>query len=280
MDYASGLLGWNPEVRASNIFCSAPSALKQLPQLRDAKIADTDFDKFYLRFFREATIWRQFQERGTCAGQSGKNAWDYRKAGTGILYPHLVTDRYKASVAGGYGAGRVEIANQRGSWDGAACSWIAEAYLKYGALLLKDLNLPENNLKEDEALAVKWANSREGVPDNLEALMAPYKLEAIPPVHTMEELLLCNVNLIPVQTGSFTIPDGNVDSTGFCGCERHSGGHATIFGGVRNTASGQLKKMQFKYINSWKFWAFEGCCWISYDDARSIIEDGDSYAYT
>ncbi len=284
--------GWNPDLKASRAFCSAPSALISFPDLRNALFVETDFDVVAEKFFGE--FWRQFQHRGTCAGQAGKSGMDYRAAMKWVFNPRHAK-RKRHSVAGTYAAGRVEATDNVGSWDGCAVSWIVAGLLNVGALYRSDLQLPEHHdrnycyartLEPDEDLAVKWAASRNGVPAEYEILMADRKIDAAPPVSNLEELALCMVNGVPVETGSFHIPTGAVDKYGTGYTERSKGGHATLFGGIRAepgqpalSSSTPEKYWQFKYINSWGFdWALDGALWLPRDHAQAILDDDDSFA--
>lgn len=270
--------GWNPDVKGSPEWCAQPAAILQLPQMRNAKIADIDFDTYFEAFY--GNLVRQFQKEGTCAGQSGKNCWDFRKAFLAMLYPSMVKDKKRISVAGAYGAGRVEVGQSPGRWQGCSAGWVAQGLVRVGGLLLETLGLTDEQIDQDEQLALEYAASRQGIPEQYERSMLIHAIEKAPPVRTMEDLLLLQVNGVPVQTGSWTIPTGQVNSTGLSPCSRNDTGHATMFGGVRNTARGELKLMEFKYINSWSNrWAQNGACWISYDNARRILDDGDCWGY-
>lgn len=291
--------GYNASVKGSVKFCSAPSFLQALPQFRNALYAPIDFDNISLTAY--GTVWRQFQKRGTCVGQSVKNAADIRNAALFLLFPHLkrhVTTPAgtlaRFSVCATYAAGRVEVANQRGTWDGAAVSWVMEAATRIGNLPRFILNLPETHstsypqersLEPDEQWAVEWAADRSGVPDNLEAQMKQYAFESSPPVRSLPELAMCLTNGIPVPQGSDLIPVDRPDSSGLCDVSS-GGGHATLFGGIRapgdTTCTRPLPapdQCEYKYINSWGFdWGVKGAAWIRARHAKAMLDQNDAFA--
>lgn len=110
----------------------------------------------------------QWQKRGTCVGQGAKLLADKMMAINHIFGGGQWLGR--ASVAGLYAASRVEIGRQPGRWDGSTGFWVAKAMKEIGILLLRDLGLPDDATDADEELAVRWAASRSGIPDDKEAL--------------------------------------------------------------------------------------------------------------
>jgi hypothetical protein len=295
--------GYNARVKATPIFCMSNDVLIQCPHLMNAQFVPTDFDIALQAIFKET--WRQFQKRGTCVGQMMKTALDMLNTRLAVFYPHvnkhvLLPDAPKEqlarfSVCAQYGAARVEVADQRGRWDGCAVSWIAEAVERVGALFRYQLELPEHHdanyaqqreLEPDEALAVEWANSREGVPAEYERNMNHvrdwFKFKC-PPVTNIESLAFCMVNMISVGQGSNLIPTGRVNSRGVSDVEE-SGGHSTLFAGIRDAGGASFlsrspKTWEFKYLNSWGLdWGDNGAVWISAAHAEAMLNQRDCYA--
>lgn len=295
--------GYNSDVVGSSTFCSAPSLLAQFPDYRNAARLNTRLTRFGRQVYGDYKP--QFQKSGTCTGQGGKLCWDLLQATTAILYgntrlinqslpsgvrvvPYSGGIFNRASVAGGYAGGKVEIAGQPTRGEGASVSWIAEMYTKYGALLLKDMSLPEDATDEDEQLAMKWAASRAGIPDQLEGLMAPYRLKCAPRVTDTEEAAMAIANGFPVLIGSSLIPTGKRNSEGISPVRSYSG-HAVAVTGVRFTSTSSDRPYAFEYQNSWGQWgdgplwedclASEGSVWIDTEDMQAILSGGDSYAF-
>jgi hypothetical protein len=244
---------------------------------RNAPLRDT----FLYRYLARALgtdprkLKTQYQKRGTCAGQGGKICLDVNAAVQHVLFGKEWAGRY--SVA--------EYAEQAGRWDGAAVSWIAGGKAKVGALLLKDLNLPEDALDADEELAYKWASSSSGVPVDFEKIQNLRACEHLLPISNIDQAAqeICNGN--PLEIGSTVIPRGVRNKEGIADAQRSSGGHAVGILAVRFYPS-STRPYAFLYWNSWGPWGQgplfedqpEGTVWISANDMQAILDDGDTYA--
>lgn len=223
--------------------------------------------------------WRsQYQRQGTCAGQSTKLAQDIVAAVQSVLYMQQFPGRF--SVAANYAGGRVDISRQPGRWQGASMVSMAEWSTKFGSLLLKDLGLDDHDLDQDEAYALAWCNSSEGVPKNFETAARKFPIEGASLASTAREVGKAIQNGNPAIQGSSLIPTGTRTATGF-GRVAPAGGHATVFTAVRYNPFGLL------YQNSWSdrwgtgpVWPFDmptGSVWLDEDESNAIIQQRQTY---
>ena len=215
--------------------------------------------------------WR-YQKRGTCVGQAASTAAEIVMAVAWLVFDKKFPGR--AAVATSYAGSRVEVAGQPGNWDGSNGSWVAEFVTKWGVALLSELGLQEDELDADERLAVQWAASRSGVPDKFEKIARERPIVNAPLVTESDELIACMESGNPVVDCSNLIPvDRDTDNTVPV---QRSGGHATVFGGIR----WRKDVCDILYINSWsESWGRNGCVWITLNDAMRILSQGDSYAF-
>lgn len=220
----------------------------------------------------------QFQDYGTCVGQSIKRATDILMAMNAILYQLVYPGN--SAVAGMYTFSRVEIGGQPGRWEGSNGYQAAAALIKYGVLLLKDIGLPEDSLAEDEALAMKWTASRAGVPDNYEAMAQNILVsDVVTPTSVMMAAKLIQAGS-PQSVGTTYIPTGTRNSEGVSPCRRSRGGHEMCVDGVV-FKNGQ--PYLFHEQNSWGKWGTgplpgdtpEGSVWISARDYEIQMADDD-----
>jgi hypothetical protein len=223
----------------------------------------------------------QYQQRGTCVGQAHKlGADDMMAIGyyvNGLEFPG------RASVAGCYTGGRVEVSHQPGRWDGSYGAPTVEWMQKGGILLLKDLKLKENDRDNDEGLAVKWTASSEGIPSQYELSSAAQTLAHFSLVQTIPELIAALVNAYVVTNCTDYLPQGKKDANGFAQFQRQRGGHCTLFRGVR------FDPLGFLYQNSWsEDWASQGgkypddqpagSVWLTEQQALMILQSRDCWA--
>lgn len=215
--------------------------------------------------------WR-YQKRGTCVGQAASTAAEIVMAVAWLVFDKKFPGR--AAVATNYAGSRVEVGGQPGSWDGSNGSWVAEFVSRWGVALLSELGLGDEELDADERLAVQWTASRSGVPDKFEKIARDRPIVNTPLVTEEDELIACMESGNPIVDCSNLIPiDRDTDSTVPV---QRSGGHATVFGGIRWVKD----TCDILYINSWsEQWGRGGCVWITLKDAMRILAQGDSYAF-
>lgn len=265
-----------------------PSICESSPSL----LREVDIDVFLYRALsvcmkRKDPNWEfrpQFQKRGTCGGQGAKLAWDITAARYSLT--HVVEFPGRCSVAAMYAGSRIEIANKPGNWDGTCGIWLAQLIEKYGVLLLKDLDIPENyyvpnKMDPDEELAIKWVNQREGIPSKFESsLIGKTQISQPRSANEAGKLIQKGFTII---TGSTWIPNGRVNSNGFSQVEK-GGGHLTCFTAVRYNPFGLL------YQNSWgEGWGSnqvrfpddqpKGSVWLPERDVNQILQDNDYFAF-
>lgn len=266
------------DVHADSLYAAAGPILS----MADDDIPDVDV--FLWRYLTTVSPgWKpQNQNYGTCVGQAAKLAQDVTAAVTSILYPHLYKWQGRFSVAATYAGGRVEIARQSGRWEGSSCSWSAEFSKQYGGLLLNQLNLSEDDLTNDEALAIKWTASRDGIPSNFEQLCKQNPFSNCKPIRSTQEADYYLKRACPLIQGSTLIPTGVRNKYGISPLRR-AGGHATAFLGRKVDIDAYL------YCNSWRLsgWGtgpkfpddMPDCSvWITRNDMAAIIDQRDTYA--
>ncbi len=217
--------------------------------------------------------WR-YQKRGTCVGQAGAMGSDMVMAVAWLVLDKVYPGR--TAVATCYTGSRVEVAGQPGSWDGSNGSWMSEFLTDWGIATLKELGLGEEELDEDERLAVRWTATRAGIPDKFELIAKERPIVKSPQVTDVEEAIGC------LESGNPIIICGNLypedkDTDNVVGIYSQRGGHATIIGGIRWNRNGEP---EFLYVNSWSLnWARNGCAWISAGSLQKILNQDDSYAF-
>lgn len=216
-------------------------------------------------------VWR-YQKRGTCVGQSAATAADIVMSMAWLVMNKKYPGR--AAVATSYAGSRVEVAGQPGNWDGSNGSWVAEFVTRWGVSTLNDIGLENEELDQDERLAVSWTASRNGIPEKFEEITKSKPIVKAPLVTSARELIALMESGNPVVDCSNLIPvDRDTDDVVPL---RKEGGHATVFGGIR-WVNGES---QIKYVNSWsRQYGRDGCVWISLQSAVRILDQGDSYAF-
>lgn len=227
----------------------------------------------------------QYQKYGTCVGQSDKVAVDDLMALNSLLYGEEFQGR--SSVAGAYTFGRVEVAGQPGRWEGSNGYQSATGNIKFGIVLLRDLDLPDDATDADENIAMKWTASRQGVPEGFEDKAQNLLVkEKVSPKTAMEGAKYLQAGC-PMFVGTTYLPTGVCNDHGVCPCKRSRGGHEmAIRGVVYDPASG--KPLYFLIQQSWfSGWARGGrliddqppeSVWITARDYEIMIAEGDSNA--
>lgn len=249
-------------------------SLSQAYKIEEPRHQDTNMIEILDACLEEHKVpnkWR-YQKRGTCVGQSAATAADIAMAVAWLVFGKKYPGR--AAVATSYAGSRVEVAGQPGSWDGSNGSWVAEFVTRWGVTTLEELGLENDELDADERLAVSWTASRSGIPEKFEEISKQKPIANAPLVTTEQELIALMESGNPVVDCSNLIPVDN--DTDDVVPVRKSGGHATVFGGIRWRGP----KPDILYVNSWsKNWGRNGCVWISIRDALRILAQGDSYGF-
>lgn len=252
---------------------NVPSVSSQF-KIYQSKKEDVDLIEVLSVCLEENNIpfkWK-FQKRGTCVGQSGSLAADITMAVYSMLFFKDFESR--AAVSTAYAGSRVEVGGQPGNWDGSNGSWIAEFLTRWGVATLKGIGLGEEEFDEDERLAVRWAATRDGVPEKFERISKDKPIIKAPRVESIEEAQACVGSYNPIIICSNLIPlDRDTDDVVPV---QRAGGHATVIAGMRFRRDGSI---EWKYANSWsKNWGRDGCVWISSRDLQLILNQGDSYS--
>jgi len=224
--------------------------------------------------------WKpQYQKYGTCVGQSMKLALDVLSAINKILYQMVWSGRF--AVAGTYTFSRVEVARQPGKWEGSNGVQAATGAIKYGCLLLKSINLPEDSTDADENLAMKWTASREGVPANFEEMAGDILVQDVIHPDSIEQAAKLIQAGSPQLVGTTFIPTGQRNADGISPCKRSRGGHEMAVLAVRYKNG---KPWCFLFVNSWsESWGTgpltedqpKGSVWVSAADYWTMIQEGD-----
>lgn len=215
----------------------------------------------------------KYQRSGTCVGQATATCSDIAMS-IGWLLDKQFPGR--ASVAVAYTGGRVEYAGRPGSWQGSNGSWAAGFVTKWGVGLLKELELPETTLLDDERLALRWTATRAGIPDKFEQMSRVRPILSAPLITNLDEAAIAIEAGAPIIDCSNLIPSGRMDSSGVSRVSR-GGGHATTIAAVRWLKSGES---QWLYVNSWsENWGSEGMVWLTSSDFQAILNQQDSYAF-
>lgn len=257
--------------------------MARAPRAMDAPDRDTFLWRYLSLACRKLGVKfrAQYQQRGTCVGQGGKNAGDVLMAINHFAYGLPLIGRN--AVAGTYTGSRVESAGRPGRWDGSNGDWLAEWVEGIGGLLLlKDLGLAEDDRRNDERLAVQWTNSRQGIPAQYE------RMAKLRPVTDCSLCLDVREAAKGIQSGSplvmcsNLIATGRRDRHGFSELRR-SGGHCQVNIGVRYDPLG------FYQWNSWDdrwgsgpLWPYDmplGGVWITGDEMQAQLRQRDSFLW-
>lgn len=228
-------------------------------------------------------VWEnQYQKFGTCVGQAAKVAADDLLAINSELYGMEFPGR--TAVASAYTFSRVEIAGQPGGWEGSNGYQAAAGQIRYGNLLLRDLDLPDNAKDEDENLAMQWTRSRNGVPDKYQALAGNLLVkDTVTPANVMMAAKLIQAGS-PQYVGTTYIPTGKCNSKGVSSCRRGRLGHEMAVRAVIYDANGN--PIYFLQQQSWfPGWATGPklipdqpmeSVWITAQDYGIQLADGDA----
>lgn len=300
--YRTGeLCGWkydpvkNAAILAAHrtpVFCAAAPALMDSPNY------DTFHYRLYdyvmrrdLKFPSESRRIPQSQVRGTCGGQGNAGALNMMNA----IMCYLYGFKFPGFISAGtqYTAARVEIGNSPGKEDGVIGSDCSQVPLRCGILFMKaNSKMFEGpaftkEVLADEQQGVKWTETREGVPANLEQEMKKFLIENVIPIRTPEEAGKAIQNGNMVAGGTNLIPDGKRDSNGYSRVKR-TGGHWTFFGDVRWKPNSTLIE-GLLYYQSWGVdWGTGpkypddmplGTVWVSRDDVQAMLNERDYYAF-
>lgn len=207
-------------------------------------------------------VWLpQYQERGTCVGQShaalGTCVTGVNALLAGLKFPG------RTAVAPVYAGSRVEVGKNAGNWDGSTGSWAAEWMSERGGLVtFEELGLNDNpasekewlaTMRKDETMAVQWAASRSGVPENFEGLARVRPIKAAPAVTTVEEVRAALSNLTPVNICGSVHPSRDLDSRGVSKSLSRGGGHSTGIIGQYFDGS----NWWYDHLQSW-WWYYQG----------------------
>jgi len=259
-----------------------PCAKKSVPTVKQAyslytpKRQDVDLVEILGACLDEHKLpfkWR-YQKRGTCVGQAGAMCSDLVMAVAWLVLDKVYPGR--TAVATCYTGSRVEVAGQVGSWDGSNGSWMSEFLVEWGIATLKELGLGEEELDEDERLAVRWTATRAGIPDKFELIAKERPIVKSPQVTDVEEAIAC------LESGNPIIECSNLygqdqDTDNVVGIYSQRGGHAQTLAGIRWPKSGDP---EFKLTNSWSdTWGRKGSVWISAASAQKMLNQDDSYAF-
>ena len=257
--YEQGLRGWQPfagglkSAAAGDATYLDASAL--LAKWKDQPRVDTFlYREVQAMYDAIKHPWEvRWQNYGTCVGQGitectlGLMA---RRVNEGI-------DVWQGEpcVAGTYAGGRVNIANQAGRWEGSNGNWSIKFLQKYGVLLRKHVGLSDDGTDaetKDEELAIKWTNSRQGVPVDMLAKAAPFKVAFWTYLDGEPEdvgLFLQNGFYVTHGSSYWVNPGMTGDDNGICRAVSQRGGHQQCWMGVRWDGSGHL--MAALDRNSW-----------------------------
>jgi len=259
--YAEGLQGWRPFAGGLRSAASGDATYLDAAGLLSAWKDQPRIDTFLYRdvvamYAALQQPWEtRFQSYGTCVAQATT------ECNTGLMAQRVVhgLDEWQGEpcVAGSYAGGRVNIANQPGGWEGSNGNWSVKFFQKYGVLLRKHIGLDDNGRKAeqaDEDLAMKWTSSRQGVPSDMLAKCAPFKVKFwtyLDDSNTPEDVGLFLQNGFFVTHGSqyWVSPGMTGDSDGICRASSQRGGHQQHWNSVRWTADGKL--MACLDRNSW-----------------------------
>jgi hypothetical protein len=238
----------------------------------------------------------QFQEWGTCVGQSHAGIFSITLAISSLLAGLKFPGR--VAVAPIYAGSRVDIGKHPGSWEGSVGSWAAQWGTQFGAVTYRELGHDDNpktdkewlaTMLADEKQAMAWTNSREGVPKATEGLAKLRPIVHAPLVQTTEEVKAALTNLTPINVCGQVHPSKQLDDKGSSKQVRRGGGHSTAIIGQYFDGS----TWHFDFLNSWWYYysggfcrsgnkidlQFKGSvCRITENELKLWLQERDSYA--
>ena len=287
---------WKPDREHSRRLAAknpTPSFALAAPHAMDEPFTEVFLMSYLVAACREkyGDNWKfqpQHQLDGTCVGQSHKILCDVGMAAN--RFRHGTTFPGRACVASNYAGGRVEIARQPGRWQGSNGSWSAEFLVDYGILLLDDIGLPHDAMRQDELLALRWTASHLGVPVEYETIAKTKPFEASQQVLTTDEVSAALQADQPVNICTPYIPSRHRNADGISSVSRRSG-HSTLIVGQRMVG----RRKVFAYLQSWGDWAAGPYGWYNYDKEgafessivditeealRAILKSRDCYTFT
>ena len=205
----------------------------------------------------------QYQEEGTCVGQSHSSIATIALAINALLSG--LKCRGRAAVAPIYAGSRVDIGKNPGTWQGSTGSWAAEWLTKYGIVLLESMDLGDNpatdkewleTMRKDEQLGMRWTASRDGVPAEKEDQARLLPIRQAPLVTTVEEVRAAISNLTPVNVCGQVHPSQKCDAKGRSVSLTRGGGHSTCIVGIEYDG----KEWWYDHMNSWWYYYTGGFC--------------------
>jgi hypothetical protein len=227
--------------------------------------------------------WRpQYQKRGTCVGQGAKLCADVMLA----INARVCGKKFKgrAAVAPMYAGSRVDVGKRPGTWDGSTGSWVAQWMVSRGCVLLEDLGLEDDATDTDERVAVRWTNSRTGVPDEIEDIARTLPFQGKYVVNDPDEAYMALLAGCPVIRCSSLIASGKRGKHGLSPIAKR-GGHCELLWAVDFTDSG---KRVWNEQNSWSSsWGTgpkfprdmpPGSVNLTDSDVSRILSSGDCWA--
>jgi len=199
----------------------------------------------------------QYQEEGTCVGQShaaiATIVLGVSSLLSGLRFPGRV------AVAPIYAGSRVDIGKNPGTWQGSTGSWAAQWLTKYGCVTYRELGHNDNTetekdwlatMRADEQQGMKWTNSREGVPKTSEDVARLRPIQQAPLVQTVEEVRAAITNLTPINLCGMVHPSKQLDSQGTSKQLTRGGGHSTAIIGQYFDGS----RWWYDHLQSWWYY--------------------------
>lgn len=299
--YDKSICGWKYDpVKNAAILAKhkRPVFSAAAPDLMDSVNMDTNHWRWYDYIVRRdmgfSSKWNripQSQVRGTCGGQGNAGALNM----TNAIICYLFGLRFPGFVSAGsqYAGARVEIGNSPGREDGVIGSDCSQVPLKLGSVMMDGLTTEfsaevfSRIVLADEQLGVKWTETREGVPANIEGKMRKFMIEDVISISTPEEAGKAIQNGNMVVGGTSLIPNGKRDQYGISRVKQ-TGGHWTFFGDVRWKPNSQ-EIDALLYYQSWGVdWGSgplvpddmpKGTVWVTRDDVQAMLRERDYYAF-
>lgn len=241
--------------------------------------------------------WPQYQENGTCVGQShaaiSTVVMGISSLLSGLKFPGRV------AVAPIYAGSRVDIGKNPGRWEGSTGSWAAQWLTSFGPVTYRELGHNDNpasdkewleTMRKDEQQAMAWTASKEGVPKATESTAKLRPILHAPLVQTVDEVKAALTNLTPINLCGQLHPSQACDDRGVSKNVSRGGGHSTAIVGQYCDGAG---KWWFDFLNSWWFYYKGGYCRtenkldmqfkgtvtrISEQSLRLWLQERDSYA--
>lgn len=248
--------------RAPVYAAAAPRVMDREP-LKDVFLGRYAVMGMRSKYGRRFQFFPQYQREGTCIGMShaflATCVLGVSSFLSGLKFPG------RAAVAPIYAGSRVEIGKQPGTWQGSVGSWAADWLQKYGVVLLEEMGLsddPKNSkawlatLAKDEALALRWTNSRTGVPAEMEAFAKLRAVQHAPLVQTVAEVRAALSNLSPINLCGQVHPSQDLDSRGVSKRLTRGGGHSTGIIGMHFDG----KEWWYDHLQSWWYYYKGGFC--------------------